>query len=210
MIKNSVFFFIVVVFISSCSTEPEEEKDPYPVKEGQQLKYNNEYLKIIDKNEGADKPQRLINEDAILNLGLLEIEWGDYTKKIKTFRKGGTDMHFSERGIRIRVRDMHDFQLNIQLFHAKSPFHVEGVRFTSGEGKNKKAHLEIFDRWENDSIHLVWEEGKLEVEKLIPSSGKVELSLSGSATDIISQQKQPVEVRLELRFEQVTSSFRPS
>ena len=209
--NNFPFYLIAIVFFfMSCGEEEKTFEERYPVGEGQSIKYNNEYLKVIDDEDEQKKPQRLINQDAMLNLGELTLSWGDFNKTIKSFRKGGTDLHFSKTGLRMRIRDMYDFQLTVQFFNEKDPFKLSGLSFTPGEGVNKKAHLEILDVYEKDSIHLIFKDGSINVTKLNATTGEMILDISGKALNLQDATTQTLNCKLNIRFEQVTSSVRPA
>lgn len=208
MIKNSAFLIAFLFF--SCQTESEQEvEDPYPVEEGQSLKYNNEYLKIVDDADEENKPKRLINEDAVLNLGQVKLTWGEDTKKADAFRKGGTDLHFSKKGVRMRVRDMYDMNFSILILHEKDPFKVAGNSFSIGEGLNNRTQISFTDNWEIGPLDLQWNEGEMKVEQLKASTGEVVLHFSGKATNRENNETRPFKMDVNMRFEEITSSVRP-
>jgi hypothetical protein len=209
MIKNKLLILSLFSLLFSCQTEQEEGVDPYPIEEGQSIKYNNEYLKVTDDDEAQNRPKRLINENAILNLGELEITWGEDTKKVTAFRKGGTDLHFSKNGVRMRISDMYDLQISLNIFHKKDPFGVAGNHFELGQGDNNRFEIEIEDKWEIGELNLTWKEAVMKIEQLKASTGEVKLQFSGKATNEISQETRPFTLKMTMRFEEITSSVRP-
>lgn len=211
MIKNKLLILSLFSLLFSCQTEQEEEVDPYPIEEGQSIKYNNEYLKVIDDDEAQNRPKRLINENAILNLGELEITWGEDTKKVTAFRKGGTDLHFSKKGVRMRISDMYDLQISLNIFHKKDPFGVADNHFELGQGDNNRFEIEIEDKWEIGELNLTWrKEAVIKIEQLKASTGEVKLQFTGKATNEISQETRPFTLKMAMRFEEITSSVRPN
>lgn len=205
--------FLALGVLVSCASE-EAEKEPtleekYPVEEGQRLKYNNEYLKVIDDDEADQQPKRLINENAVMNLGELHISWGEDSKKVTAFRKGGTDLHFSKKGVRLRIQDMYDLSILMQIQHERDPFAVAGNQFSIGDRANNSLALTFKDEWEIGELSLLWQEGKMDIQQLKASTGEVELGFSGKATNELTQETRPFTMRLKMRMEEITSSVRP-
>lgn len=215
ILSFSLFVSLIIGF-NACESEEEKEKtfeEQYPVEDDQKVEYNNEYLKVVDKDEEQKKekrPKRLINDNAVLNLGQIVFEWGEDTKKVHSFQKKGTDLHFYKKGVRMRIKDMYDFKINLQLFHEKDPFGTAGKNFHIGEKPNNNALLSLEDNWEIGSLELKPTQGKFKIQKLLASTGEVEIYFEGTAKDLISEVEKPFSISIEMRFEEVTSSIAPN
>jgi hypothetical protein len=209
MIKSNLSILSFFLLFISCQPEQEKKKDPYPIKEGQKIEYNNEYLKVTEE-ESQKKPQRLINENAVLNLGEVEFTWAGSSKKITAFRKGGTDLHFSKKGVTMRISDMYDFSLTLNVFHEKDPFGVGSQSFQTKQGKNNSFEVYIEDEWQVGLLDLISKDAVMMVEELKASTGEVKLVISGTALNKENQEKQPFTLKTAMRFEEITSTIRPS
>lgn len=211
-----LLFFTLTVGFSACESEEKKEKsfeEQYPVEAGQKVEYNNEYLKVVDEDEAEQKekrPKRLINDNAVLNLGEITFRWGEDSKKVHSFQKKGTDLHFYKKGVRMRIKDMYDFKINLQLFHEKDPFGTVGKKFKPGEKPNNHALLLLEDSWEIGELELKPTQGDFKIQKLTASTGEVEIYFEGKAKNLNSEEEKPFSISIEMRFEEITSSINPN
>lgn len=205
MLRLSLSISIIYCLLFSCQTE--EQKDTLPaLQEGQTLKYNNEYLKIIDEDSEKDKPARLINAEAPLRLGQLNYTLNDESFNIHTFKKGYTSLHLSEKGARILLRDMNNTSFQFFIRHADVLSDITGAYPLSASNQLNTASVELTRVIKGDTLNFNSKKGTLSLTTFSPRNGQLELRIDGQLENTQTGSLVPFLLDLALRIEDVTSS----
>ncbi len=212
--KMRPLLFLVLISLFACNTPETEDTEIYDLEEKLkevETKYNNEYIKIIDPDENEGRPKRAIHGNAAINQGETYIELDDtfFVKKINSYKKAYTSLHLSAKGVRMRMKDMYDFELNVGLSHDNVFGNVLGT-YTPGEigSKNFVAMVTFSDKIEDKIQTYHWKTGKLEFKNFSPGLGTIELHVSGIAEDD-EKNARKLNLMVNMNFEDVHSSIRP-
>jgi len=206
---------LLSLLLASCESEGEPDVEVFDLEKKlkeTETKYNGEYLKVVDSNEKEERPKRAIHGNAAIYQGEVNVvlENKDYTKQINSFKKAFTSLHLSEEGIRMRMQDMYDFQMNIALSQKNVFENVLGTYRPGTMGKrNFVADVSFEDFVDGEQCTFKWSKGTLELISFSPGLGKVEIHLSG---DVVDQQNQtsPIDLKVNMNFVEVHSSVRPN
>ena len=205
MLRLSLLTYIISCLLFSCKTE--EQKDTLPtLKEGQTLKYNNEYLKIIDEDNEKDKPARLINAEAPLRLGQLNFTLNSESFNVHTFKKGYTSLHLSEKGARILLRDMNNTSFQFFIRHTDVLSTITGTYPLSSSDQLNTASIELTRFIKGDTLTFKNKKGTLYLTKFNPRNGQIELRVDGQLENIKTKSLVPLLLDLTIRIEDVTSN----
>lgn len=212
-----VVFSIGLLFFSlvSCDSAEESDVQVYDLEQKlkeTEIKYNGEYLKVVDPNEKEERPKRAIHGNAAIYQGEVQLNLKNlgYKKKINSFKKAFTSLHLSEEGIRMRMQDMDDFQMNIALSQNNVFGDILGTYFPGTIGrKNFVADVSFEDVIDGELYTFQWIKGTLDLSSFSPGLGKVELHLTG---EVINQENQSssIDLKINMNFEEVHSSVRPN
>lgn len=204
---NYLFILLFTVFSCSEAEDDFEVLDEEKIRENYETKYNNEYIKIIDEDLKNKKPQkRLINADAPLRLGIVKISIDNIEKEINTFKKGSTDMHMSDKGLRLRIHDMYDFKLSIFLKNKDILKKAKNTYTASENEKNLTGEISYYDKIEKQPVEYNWIKGKAVLSDFSPGLGTVNLSISGKAKKVDNDALVEINISISMNFEEVTSS----
>lgn len=204
---NSLFIFLFIIYSCSETEDDFEILDEEKIKENYETKYNNEYIKIIDEDDQNKKPQkRLINADAPLRLGILKINVDNIEKEVNTFKKGSTDMHLSEKGLRIRIHDMYDCKLSIFLENDNILKKAKGTYTPNNSAKNFTGKITYYDNIEQVPVEYTWTKGKAVLSDFSPGLGTVKMLITGKAKKEESTTTVDMSISISMNFEEVTSS----
>lgn len=209
MLKNSLYL-VLIILLSACAEEEEEFNvlDPDKIKAEHETKYNNEYIKIIDKDAQKDKPKRMINADAPLRSGKISVDINDQTKEFNTFKKGGTHMSLSEKGMRLHIKDMYDAHFSIYLGNNNILKDAVNNYTYSSEVKHLNGNIDYKDKNEGEEVHYQWVSGKAKLSEFSAGLGTVKLSLAGKAKELNTEEIVDFNLEMSLNIEEVTSSIR--
>ncbi|MCC5922712.1 MAG: hypothetical protein JJT77_02905 [Crocinitomicaceae bacterium] len=167
-----------------------------------------DYIQIVDESLTPEKKtKRLINEDAQLALGQLHIILGTKEWSYVAFKKGGTSMHLSDNGLRLSVEEHNGFQwwcvLDNKNILAEDALGVYTPRETSGKRSAMQYFILVQD---GEKQKWNWTSGKFYLEQFNHKNGEVSGKLIGEATNEQSNEVEKIEMRFQLRFEDVTST----
>ncbi len=211
--KKSLSSFLFLCLLISCSSEESNKETPVASyaqpKEGEETVNAGEYIKIIDEETKAQQKQpRLINAKSPLHLGRIDLTIGDTSIIYNTFQKGYTDMHLSEKGVKMRIHDMYDASFEIYL--NTSDVFTKTKQTYYPRQKSPTASV-VYTNKLKDTLHSYeWISGSLTVTEFSTATGKIrffvtgEMQNSNDLTDIL-----PLDLKVDMRFEHVHSTVRP-
>lgn len=212
IIVSNILIMLLMIGCTSSEEKTEEEVASYAQpKENEETVYTGEYIKIVDEEvEKQPKQPRLINAKAPLYLGRIDFTLGDTSITYTTFQKGYTDMHFSEKGVKMRIHDMYDAAFEIQLF--TSDVFNKTIQTYYPEHKNKKplARIEYANQFDGNLKTYQWDSGNLDVTQFSTVQGKIRFTVTGEMKNIENPTNRlPINLKVDMRFEHVHSSVRP-
>lgn len=211
MLKVNITLALILLIVS-CSQEEEhfEVLDPEKIQKEHETKYNNEYIKIIEKDAGKDQPKRMINADAPLHLGSIEVTTNNETKKFHTFKKGGSHLSLSEKGLRLTVNDMYNARFVIFLGNNAILKNAVNTYTPSEEPLHLQGSIDYYDKIEGKEVHYQWISGKAKLSEFSAGLGTVKLSVTGKATELNAKKTVDFNIEFALNIEEVTSSVNPN
>lgn len=210
MLKTSLYLFLVL-FMCACSVDEKEEfevLDPDKIEAEHETKYNNEYIKIIDKDAPKKKSKRMINADAPLRMGTISVTINGEKKEFHTFKKGGTHLSLSEKGMRLHIKDMYEAHFSIFLGNNNILKDAVNSYTYSSEVKHLNGNIDYKDKNEGEEVRYQWVSGKAKLSEFSAGLGTVKLSLAGKAKELNTEEIVDFNLEMSLNIEEVTSSIR--
>jgi hypothetical protein len=211
--NSKVIFFSVLMLLGliTCTTDIKEDRlNSIETLDSSQYKTVNkgEYIQIIDDAQMPEKKtKRLINANAQLALGEIHIILGDHEWRYVAFKKGGTSMHMSDKGLRMNVVEHNGFQWWCVLDNKNIIADASGT-YTPRELKGTRSAMQYFilvDDGEKQKWN--WTKGTFYLEEFNEHNGEVSGRLIGSLTNERYNQVEKVEMHFKLRFEDITSTI---
>ena len=210
---SSILILFLIIGCTSSEENTEEEVAPYAQpKEDEETVYTGEYIKIIDEEaEKQQKSPRLINAKAPLHLGRIDFTLGDTNMTYTTFQKGYTDMHFSEKGVKMRIHDMYDAAFEIQLYTNDIFNKTIQTYYPAHRQKNPLASIEYTNQFDGNLKTYQWDSGSIDVTQFSTVQGKIRFTVTGEMKNIADPTDGlPINMKVDMRFEHVHSSVRPN
>lgn len=192
-----LFIFSFLVLLVSCS----EKAAPAPAENNQ-----------TNDNEETTQKKRTSRPSAgplaPINLGEFSYTLREVSKHVTQFKSGYNDISLTDDNITIRITDMNGTSFLIIL---------KGADFSKGAehdyqpilaGTNRGGHEAMVTYMSNEES-IQWKSGVLKVTTLDPKSGKFVASIANggavNALEIASAETFPIELSVDMRFENVVN-----